>query len=222
MNIIIANINKVHHIVENFCMQEFNAEIAHSSQELREKMKGKEIDFIFFLHWSELISKEIYDNYRCIVFHMTDLPFGRGGSPLQNLIIRGYTETKISAIRVCKELDAGDIYLKKELSLHGTAEEIFIRTGKIMLEMIREIMCSDIIPSPQEGYPILFKRRKPEDGNIVNLDSIEQIYDYIRMLDAEGYPNAFLINGAMKFEFSRASLKADGVILADVKISKIK
>ena len=25
---------------------------------------------------------------------MTDLPFGRGGSPLQNLIINGYKKTK--------------------------------------------------------------------------------------------------------------------------------
>ena len=32
--------------------------------------------------------QEIHENYKCIIFHMTDLPFGRGGSPLQNLISR--------------------------------------------------------------------------------------------------------------------------------------
>jgi methionyl-tRNA formyltransferase len=44
---------------------------------------------------------------------MTDLPFGRGGSPLQNLISRKIYNTKLSAIRVVKELDAGPVFLKK-------------------------------------------------------------------------------------------------------------
>jgi len=69
--------------------------------------------YIFFPHWSWIIPANIYENYECIVFHMTDLPFGRGGSPLQNLIVRGIYDTKLSALRVTKELDAGDIYLKE-------------------------------------------------------------------------------------------------------------
>ena len=44
---------------------------------------------------------------------MTDLPYGRGGSPLQNLIINGHKETMMSALRCVQELDAGPIYLKK-------------------------------------------------------------------------------------------------------------
>lgn len=43
-------------------------------------------DKIFIPHWSHIIPSDIYKNYECIVFHMTDLPFGRGGSPLQNLL----------------------------------------------------------------------------------------------------------------------------------------
>lgn len=33
--------------------------------------------FVFFPHWSWIIPQEIYDNFECVVFHMTDLPFGR-------------------------------------------------------------------------------------------------------------------------------------------------
>src|SRR5688572_29418976 len=68
-------------------------------------------DKIFIPHWSYKIESEVYEKYECIVFHMTDLPYGRGGSPLQNLIERGHTETKITALRVEKELDAGKIYI---------------------------------------------------------------------------------------------------------------
>ena len=34
--------------------------------------------FVFFPHWSWIIPQEIYEKYPCVVFHMTDLPFGRG------------------------------------------------------------------------------------------------------------------------------------------------
>jgi methionyl-tRNA formyltransferase len=40
------------------------------------------------------------------------------------------------------------------------------------------------------------------------------------MLDAEGYPNAFLETEIFKLEFTRASLKADKSIIADVRIIK--
>ena len=67
---------------------------------------------IFIPHWSYIIPKSIHNKYECILFHMTDLPFGRGGSPLQNLIVRGHKDTKISAIQVKDGIDTGDIYLK--------------------------------------------------------------------------------------------------------------
>ena len=32
--------------------------------------------YIFFPHWSFIIPGAIYNKYNCIVFHMTDLPYG--------------------------------------------------------------------------------------------------------------------------------------------------
>ena len=185
-----------------------------------EYLNRKKIKKIFIPHWSYVIPKEIYEYYECIVFHMTDLPYGRGGSPLQNLIVRGHQSTKISALRVTQGLDEGPIYLKKELSLFGTAEEIFIRANQIILHMIIEITNKDLRPIPQNGNIENFKRRKPEEGNIENLSDINKVYDYIRMLDAHGYPKSFLETSSLKFEFSRASLKSDGSIIADVTITK--
>ena len=175
---------------------------------------------IFIPHWSYIIPKSIYENYECVVFHMTDLPYGRGGSPLQNLIVRGHKDTKISALRVCGGLDAGDIYLKYDLNLNGTAEEIYTRAGHIIEDMIIEIIRDNKQAVPQVGEPVVFKRRTPDDGNMRACKTIEDFYDYIRMLDAEGYPKAFIEFGDFKLEFSRASLKADNSIISDVRIIK--
>ena len=103
-------------------------------------------DKVFIPHWSYIIPKNIWNNFECVVFHMTDLPYGRGGSPLQNLIVRGHKEIMISALRVEKGLDAGDIYMKKPLSLEGTAEEIFIRANDIIEDMIEELILKNTPP----------------------------------------------------------------------------
>jgi methionyl-tRNA formyltransferase len=185
-----------------------------------DKLKEIKPEKIFIPHWSYIIPEEIFLNYECIVFHMTDLPYGRGGSPLQNLIISGHKKTKISALKVDKGIDTGDIYLKKSLDLFGTAEEIFLRSVPVIFDMIKEIITENKIPQKQVGEIVEFKRRKPQDGNIQNLEQLNEVYDYIRMLDSEGYPNAFVELGGFRFEFSRVIKKNKNQLIADVRILK--
>ena len=176
-------------------------------------------EYIFFPHWSYVIPPEIYERYECVIFHMTDLPFGRGGSPLQNLISRGIYETQISALRCVKELDAGPIYMKRPLSLHGAAQEIYMRANAIIEDMIVSIIQDSPEPKEQVGEAVIFKRRNERDGDIAQLTTLEQVFDFIRMLDAEGYSRAFIEKGELRFEFSRASIQSDH-ILADVIIKR--
>lgn len=175
-------------------------------------------DFIFIPHWSNIIPEEIYNNFNCIVFHMTDLPYGRGGSPLQNLILRNHKETMISAIKVEKNIDAGDIYLKMPISLEGSAKSIFQKSALVIEKMIYCIINDQLVPYPQIGEPVFFKRRKPSDSNVNSIHNMELLYDYIRMLDCDGYPKAFLETESFKLEFSEAVLNNDNSIEANVRI----
>jgi methionyl-tRNA formyltransferase len=174
--------------------------------------------YIFFLHWSWKVPPEILAEVECVCFHMTDVPYGRGGSPLQNLIVRGHRETRLTALRMTSELDAGPVYLKRSLSLEGGAEEIYLRASALSAEMIQQIARDEMHALPQTGVAVNFKRRKPEESQIAKLDSLEQLHDFIRMLDAEGYPRAFLSHDGYRFEFSRSALY-DGRIVADVHIT---
>tara|TARA_R110002072_G_scaffold1989_3_gene16463 strand:+ start:26391 stop:27071 length:681 start_codon:yes stop_codon:yes gene_type:complete len=174
-----------------------------------ENLKEINPKYIFFPHWSHIIKEEVFSNFNCVVFHMTDLPFGRGGSPLQNLIVRDIKNTKISALKVEAGIDTGPIYLKSDLSLEGSALEIFERFSKVVYsEMIPKFISSDLEPTPQSGEATVFKRRKKEDGSLENASSLKEAFDYIRMLDAPGYPNAYLEHEKLAFEFKNA--KFDG------------
>jgi len=186
-----------------------------------EYLRAIKTDVIFIPHWSYIIPNDIFENYECIVFHMTDLPFGRGGSPLQNLISRGIYSTKISALKVDKGIDTGDVYLKENLELDGAATDIFERANHIIQKMIISILQNKIKPVPQKGKVTIFKRRKPHQSNIIELETLQKVYDYIRMLDADGYPKAYLENKFLKFEFNNANFKNKNEIIATVKI-KIK
>lgn len=176
--------------------------------------------FIFFLHWSSKVPEDIFKSWECVCFHMTDVPYGRGGSPLQNLIVRGHRQTKLTALRMVQDFDAGPVYIKEDLSLEGNAEEVYIRASYLSAKMINYIICNEPTPEPQVGDPVIFKRRTPKESSIPELSSLQSLHDFIRMLDADDYPNAFLEYGGFRYKFSRAVLY-EGKIISDVEITKI-
>ena len=182
------------------------------------RLKKIQPKYIFFPHWSWIIPKEIWTEFECIAFHMTDLPFGRGGTPLQNLIANGIEKTMISAFRVNGQLDGGPIYMKRPLSLDGAAQEIYQKKSKVIFtEMIPEIIATNPKPKQQAGKPVEFTRRVPAQSEISDKMTINQIYDHIRMLDADGYPYAFLKIGKNKFLFKNVK-KKDKSLEANVEI----
>ncbi len=215
-NIIIATIKdwniKNFYKLENFYKDKYKFYLISGKSDFTyENISKINPKYIFFPHWSWIIKEKIYNNFKCIVFHMTDLPFGRGGSPFQNLVSRGIYDTKISALLVDKGLDAGDIYLKENFNISiGSAEENFREISKIIFEkLIPKILNENIVPKKQIGEIVEFKRRTKGDSDLDKLlvKSKRSLYDFIRMLDAEGYPKAYLKVDGFKIEFSEVHFK---------------
>ena len=137
--------------------------------------------------------------------------------PITKFDCAGSSANSYSAIQCVRDLDAGPIYMNWPLSLLWNAEEIYIHANDFIEEMIVEILKEKPVPSPQVGEVVHFKRRKPEQGDWSTVESLEEVFDYIRMLDAEGYPPAFVKVGPFRLEFTRASRRTNH-IHADVKI----
>lgn len=175
--------------------------------------------YIFFPHWNWIVPNTILSKYESVCFHMTDVPYGRGGSPLQNLIIRGHKETQLTALKMTNDLDAGPVYLKEPLSLHGSADDVFNRTAPQIMELAFKIAKTNPDPKEQKGEVTIFERRKPSDSEVVEELSLEQLYDFIRMLDADTYPKAFINFRGYRFEFDKAKLDSIGKLEARVIIT---
>jgi methionyl-tRNA formyltransferase len=192
---------------------------ASTPTELEKLLKIVNPRYIFFPHWSWIVPDEIVKRHECVCFHMTDLPYGRGGSPLQNLIIQGCEKTMLTALRMEKSVDTGPIYYKTPLSLHGPACDIYKRAGRLCWDMISNFIKEYPNPVSQEGAITNFKRRTPEQSQIPEGLSLEDIYNYIRMLDAPGYPKAFLEMNDYRLEFESSDY-ADGRLSAKVSFIK--
>ncbi len=202
------NIKEYYINVENL---EGNWHLVTTPEELETLLDKIVPEFIFFPHWSWIVPEKFINKFNCVCFHMTDVPYGRGGSPLQNLISRGHKETKLSALKMVKELDAGPVYIKTDLSLLGSCSEIFSRAAKKVYELIQYILEHQPEPVPQKGNVVLFKRRTPQQSVLPVSGVIETLYDHIRMLDAETYPKAFIDYGEFRMIFENAVIKDNGL-----------
>ena len=177
--------------------------------------------YIFFPHWNWKVSSEIYERFECVVFHTAPLPYGRGGSPIQNLILKGLKNSPVCALKMTDILDGGPIYDSFEVSLDGTISEIFSRIATCVEKLIVLICQNNPHPIEQNGEVIAFKRLSNSDNELLSNHSIKELYDRIRMVDGLDYPRAFINYGNHKIEFSEACLDGNH-LLAKVKIiSKI-
>ena len=167
---------------------------------LLSKLKPK---YIFFPHWSHIVPAKILNEFNCICFHTSNLPFGRGGSPIQNLIKRKIYSTYVCAIKMTNVLDGGPIYCKKKIKLTGSLDKIFMELSKKIMQMMLFILKNNPKPKIQKGKELYFKRLKPKDSKINTKEKLIDIYDKIRMLDHKEYPNAFLKSGKYAFFFEK-------------------
>ena len=200
-----------------------NYYLIRNSKQLNYKtLKKKNIKYIFFPHWSFVIPKKIYENFICIIFHTGNLPRHRGGSPIQNLIIEGYKSSYVCAIKAQKKIDSGPIYLRKKISLKGSLDKIFYEISEKILELMKQIIRKNIQPKEQIGRKTFFKRLN-KDNTIIkkNVSTINMMYDRIRMLDHDEYPNANFNLNNFNFSFTKVSKKGQK-IYTNCLIKKVK
>ena len=90
--------------------------------------------------------------------------------------------------------------------------------------MIQQIVTTEPIPIPQTGKATVFKRRTPTQSFITKeIDTLEQLFDFIRMLDADGYPLAKIKFNSFEIEFKQPAFRVNKIeaIASITKSNKI-
>ena len=168
---------------------------------------------ILFYGWSNIIQNDIIENHRCLMLHPSSLPFFRGGSPIQNQIIRGIKESEICIFEMNDKIDQGDILGRKKLDLTGTIPMIFGRITKEGYDLTKDILLQkDAKRYKQIGDGSYYQRRTEKESEItieeIKTQNAEYIYNKIRMLTGP-YPSAYIECGdGKKVIISEASLES--------------
>lgn len=153
-------------------------------------------DLLLFYGWSKIIPDNLVAKYNCLMLHPSPLPKYRGGSPLQNQIIRGETKSAVTIFLMDEGIDNGPIAKQKELDLSGTLNDIFERISVTGLQLTLEIVREGLsVHEQDEEQATHFNRRKPHESEI-SIDELSNqsslyLYNKIRMLQ-DPYPNPFI------------------------------
>lgn len=157
----------------------------------------KEGDILCLLS-CEKIFKHLHLNKYNIVVHESDLPKGKGWSPVTWQVLDGANKIPITLFEAAETVDSGVIYDQKFINLNGTEllSEIKHYQGLTTQQLIMDFINKypDITGKPQKGVASFYQKRKPSDSEIDINKSIADQFNLLRVCDNERYPAFFYID----------------------------
>ena len=116
-------------------------------------------DLCICLSYSKLLSEKDLSKFKnVLVVHESELPKGKGWSPLSWQILEGKSKFTFTLFEASKKIDDGKIYLQKEITLKGY--ELFDDWRKVQAETSFEL-CAEWI----EAYPDILTKARKQIGN---------------------------------------------------------
>ncbi|WP_162176452.1 UDP-2,4-diacetamido-2,4,6-trideoxy-beta-L-altropyranose hydrolase [Synechococcus sp. KORDI-100] len=159
-------------------------------------------DVCFVLSFSSIIKSQFLSLHRFnLVVHESDLPQGKGWSPMSWQILEGNNSIPICLIEASHNVDSGSIYLKDQINLEG--HELSSEWRKMQAAKTIELClrwCDNnndciINSKPQYGNSTFYKKRKPDDSMLDVNYTISDQFDLLRIVDNEHYPAYFQHRG---------------------------
>lgn len=130
-----------------------------------------------------------------LVVHESDLPHGKGWSPVTWQVLEGKSDIPVTLFEASENVDSGVIYAQDFIKLDGTEllPEIKDEQGRITIKLILDFVSKypHIKGVKQVGQESFYNRRKPKDSEIDTNLSIEDQFNLLRVCDNERYPAHF-------------------------------
>jgi len=170
-----------------------STKLFHSGQAIP---PGNEIAFLLSCE-SKVPAEILARSKHNIVVHASDLPKGKGMSPLTWQVLEGRDVIPVTLFEAVEQFDAGPIYLKGSFRLQGNEllDEMQAGLGAKILDLCEEFLrrYPGIISEgkPQEGTSTFYRRRTPKESRLDPTRSIEDQFNLLRVVDNDRYPAFF-------------------------------
>ena len=162
--------------------------------------KIQKSDITFLLSCTQILPNHILKKSKInLVIHESDLPLGRGWSPMAYQISYGVNNIPVVLFEATENIDSGSIYLKDFINLNGTEllPEIREKQGIKTVEMLLKFLTlwPNLQPKEQIGAPTYYKKRTVDDDKLDIYKTIADNFDHLRIVDNENYPAWFEYRG---------------------------
>lgn len=153
-------------------------------------------DFLFLISCHAIIDAALRSRYRhTLVCHASDLPHGRGWSPLVWQILEGRDDIVVTLLEAEDKVDSGRIWAKEvcHIAPSDLFDDISEKCAETQLILMAKAVDEEatITPTVQTGEPTFYPRRKPSDSELDPDKTLAEQFDLIRVSDPLRYP-AFL------------------------------
>ena len=123
----------------------------------------KHFDVVFVLGFTKILKNDfLRSNKLVLIVHESNLPLGKGFSPIQWQSLEGKDKIVFSLLEATEEFDSGDIIYQMELKLDGTElyDEISCKQAKLTFKLIERFIKD--YPSTEESSlaKVYYRRRK--------------------------------------------------------------
>ena len=159
-------------------------------------------DLLFLISCTEIVPAAVRSRYQvALVVHASDLPYGRGWSPLVWQILEGRNEIAVTLLEAADPVDSGPLWQKRWLYFDGTelSDELNAALFAAELELMDYALknMGRVQVTPQnEVAATWYSRRGPEHSRLDPKRSLAEQFDLLRVTDAERYPAYFEYRGA--------------------------
>ena len=176
----------------------FDIKISHNHLEVKNQV------IVFILGYTKILSDDfLIKNDLNLVIHESNLPQGKGFSPVQWQILEGKNIIPICLFEATNQVDAGDILYRHKLMLTGYElyDEIRKIQAKASIEIILKFL--DIYPDftkeKQIGEQSFYRRRNKNDSELDAGKSIKDQFNLLRIGNNEEWPSFFYLEGRKYF-----------------------
>ena len=170
-----------------------------NDHEVMEKIKEKEIDWLFIIGWSQIASLDILNSakFGVIGAHPTLLPEGRGRAAIPWAIIKGLSKTGVTFFKMDEGVDTGKILAQLEIPISETetATTLYKKVDEAHVQLFLKTL-PDLISAnyrlieQEESKATYWEGRTPSDGEIKSDMTIEEVDRLVRAT-THPYPGAF-------------------------------
>ena len=160
-------------------------------EETVEQLRALQPDVVAVVAYGRILPQNVLDvpTKGCINIHASLLPQYRGSAPYQWAVLDGQKETGVTAMYLCRQMDAGDIIdcAKTEILPEETAGELLDRLAVLGADLLSKTLCrmdgECVCATPQDEAqvcyaPMLDKTMCPIDFS----RTAQQVHDKIRGL----------------------------------------